>query len=494
MKRKENFWIGLCAFTIIAAWSTVGSSVMAQSGGDHPSANAEISSVHPGMRTLDDQLVEVANNFPGFGGMFFDENGDLNVYLAGAAAVEHRKAPDIWNEKARAALTRVFGEGLFKRGVSAHRDVQNQADRKTARVKIREGKHDMRKLVKWRPSVEHALTIEGVVFTDLDEANNRLKVGIEFESLRDVVETELRRQGVPPDVVIIEVTEAIAPLATLRDYVRPTEGGLQVQTTQYNCTLGFNAYKSYNNGGFVTCSHCTDNQGGVESTRFYQNDTYPSTNYIGYEYLDPPYFTSIWPWECPWGRRCRYSDAAWIRNASGVSWGFREITRPVSWNRGSLTISSSSPSMTIVSETATPLSGEMLDKVGRTTGWTYGYVSNTCTTVNALGTNITLKCQNIVNRYSGQTHSMSGPGDSGSPVFKWYGSTVSLHGILWGGAADNFVFSSMKYIEQELGSLYTYSVPSPPPPPGSCPSGQKCCEPAPNGGCYICIPPGAYCP
>jgi hypothetical protein len=36
--------------------------------------------------------------------------------------------------------------------------------------------------------------------------------------------------------------------------------------------------------------------------------------------------------------------------------------------------------------------------------------------------------------------------------------------------------------------------PPPPPPPRMCPTGRKCCEPAPDGGCALCVPNRAQCP
>jgi hypothetical protein len=32
------------------------------------------------------------------------------------------------------------------------------------------------------------------------------------------------------------------------------------------------------------------------------------------------------------------------------------------------------------------------------------------------------------------------------------------------------------------------------PVPRLCPPGQRCCEPAPNGGCFLCAPINAQCP
>jgi hypothetical protein len=39
--------------------------------------------------SLDDQLVTVAQLVPGFGGVFFDDNGDLTVYMVTSDAERH---------------------------------------------------------------------------------------------------------------------------------------------------------------------------------------------------------------------------------------------------------------------------------------------------------------------------------------------------------------------------------------------------------------------
>nr|WP_273000261.1 hypothetical protein [Hydrogenibacillus schlegelii] len=94
-----------------------------------------------------------------------------------------------------------------------------------------------------------------------------------------------------------------------------------------------------------------------------------------------------------------------------------------------------------------PYAGQILDKIGRTTGWTYGKVTGTCVDVNQAGSDITLLGQDIV-------AAGSGGGDSGSPVFYWHGGNeVILYGLLWGGSSDLFVFSNMYNIEKELGNL-----------------------------------------
>jgi hypothetical protein len=67
--------------------------------------------------------------------------------------------------------------------------------------------------------------------------------------------------------------------------------------------------------------------------------------------------------------------------------------------------------------------GNVVNKVGRTTGWSQGSVTNTCVNTNVSGTNITQICQNFVS-------ATVGSGDSGSPVFQiTSGNDVRLVGI-----------------------------------------------------------------
>jgi hypothetical protein len=94
----------------------------------------------------------------------------------------------------------------------------------------------------------------------------------------------------------------------------------------------------------------------------------------------------------------------------------------------------------------------MVNKVGRTTGWSQGPVTGTCVNVNVSGTNITQLCQTIVSaRVAG--------GDSGADVFSiTSGTNVKLNGILWGGSSDGktFVFSPLANVMGELGALTTH--------------------------------------
>jgi hypothetical protein len=288
------------------------------------------------------------------------------------------------------------------------------------------------------------LALRGTVFADHDEAGNRLVFGVEDDGVVRGVQNALTRLGIPGTAYEIQVTEPIRFMSTLRDRHRPTLGGLQIHFGNYVCTLGFNVDHA---GGrsFITNSHCTNNQGSTGNTAYYQPASSVDGSPIGVEAHDPSYFRGG---VCPRGRTCRYSDAARVLYSDGVH-NLGRIAKTDGINTGSLTVAGSFD-ITSQNNTGTTFSGAM-QKVGRTTGWSSGTVTNTCVNVNVGGTNITLICQTMVQNPG--TVIVQG-GDSGSPVFTG-SSNVALQGILWGGnqSGDMFVFSPLKQIQDELGSV-----------------------------------------
>jgi hypothetical protein len=355
----------------------------------------------------------------GFGGFFFDAAGTPTVYLS--------------DPSRRGAAERALAPFFHAQGLGS------------PQLSVLRGDFDYAQLEQWLDRVSPpALAVPGAVFTDVDEASNRLRIGVEHPVALARVRSAMAALGIPTSAVILEETEPIHFAATLRDRVRPVLGGLQINFTQYICTLGFNALRGTANS-FVTASHCTAKQGGVESTKYYQPLSSTSNSLIGTEVADPNYFTGG---SCPLLRKCRYSDAARATYASGVSFTRGRIEKTSSVNNGSLTISGY---FSINAEGGGSV-GSTANKVGRTTGWSRGSITNTCVNTNVSGSNITLLCQNWVK-------AKVGPGDSGSPVFLGSGSSsVRLAGILWGGSSSGttFVYSPISLIEKELGALTTF--------------------------------------
>jgi hypothetical protein len=305
----------------------------------------------------------------------------------------------------------------------------------------------------------NVLSLPGVVFTDNHEGLGKLVIGVEQLGAARGVQNAMARAGVAAGDYEIVLTPAIQNMATLRDRFRPTVNGVQINFTGYVCTLGFNVTNGTNGTerSFITNSHCTNTQGGTEGTTYGQ--ALLSSGTVATEVSDPVYVSGG---ACPAGRRCRASDAAraayvsteasdrgFIAKTFGVSRG----RRVEGVNTGSLEVDGR---LTITAQSATssvpaPLNST-LHKVGRTTGWTSGTVSNTCANVNVGGSDITLLCQTIVQGKRGLVNG----GDSGSGVFiRGSGDNVTLVGLLWGGSSNGnlFVFSPLKNVFDELGTF-----------------------------------------
>jgi hypothetical protein len=361
--------------------------------------------------------LALARQVPGFGGFYLDEQGNPVVYLKSSsqrANAERALAPFFQHQRVPASQLRVLP-----------------------------AQYDWGQLESWHLRVSaEVLSIQGTVFVDADEASNRVTVGLERGALARA-RGAIARLGIPQDAVIFQEAEPIRMVATLRSKVRPAVGGLQINFPGFLCSLGFNAIRS-GQRSLITASHCTNVQGGVEATPYYQPTETAASAKIATEVSDPAYSQSK-P-GCPSGFRCRFSDASRAAYTAGTTSTLGRIAKTTGPNNNSITINGS---FSINAEGVASV-GQSVGKVGRTTGWTSGKVTNTCVNLAVSDTKITQLCQNIVK-------ARVGAGDSGAPVFKGSGN-VTLVGLLWGGNNNGtqFIYSPMAGIERELGALTTF--------------------------------------
>jgi hypothetical protein len=372
------------------------------------------------IETIDDLFVKVAQRVPEFGGMFLDENDNnfLYVYLLDLtkkAAVE-------------AAIAAAFGAQRIPRGG----------------IRVIQGKYSFLELKSWydRMWMELVEAIPGgVTLTDIDDARNRLLVWVIKLELQERVEQELVKSSIPREAVIIEQAGPVELDTTLRDRVRPLVGGIQI--FPYFCTLGFNAIRS-GVSGFATNSHCTDQWFVVDGTVHHQPVVFFNVNRIGIETIDPPLYTGG---GCPSGRQCRQSDSAFAQLSAGVTSSLGFIARPA--GLGSIRIVGN---FRIVDK-SDPMVGQIVERVGRSSGWRRGNVTNVCIDIHdSHGPGITMRCQFLADYYSEG-------GDSGSPVFTILNSQhdVRLNGIHWGQISQSGVlrriFSGIWNVQIDLGAL-----------------------------------------
>ena len=295
------------------------------------------------------------------------------------------------------------------------------------------------------------LALPGTVFADHDEVRGKLVFGVENANAIQGVTRSLAARGLNTADYQVRVVPAVRQMANLQTSAfRPTVAGIQVHFGGYVCTVGFNVtHVSSGDRSFITNSHCTNTQGGVEGTTYAQpnRNTHPET--IATEVADPSYtaFTG-----CSKGKLCRYSDASRAKYSTSVASTQGAIAQTTGVNNMSLDTNGSV--FTIVAQdndTRNYPIGMTVNKVGRTTGWASGQVTATCATVNVSQTKFQQHCQTIVENPNAV---IVRGGDSGSPIFTLSGTNATLRGILWGGGGDHLlVFSPLNNIQQEIGSV-----------------------------------------
>jgi hypothetical protein len=395
----------------------------------------------------DAEFARLATQMPGFGGMYYDRTGKLTVYMKAAPSGVRQAAPDV------VGRLRSLGSPTLQSRLG-----------QTAAATVATAKYDFTQLMSYKDRAHAAFVVKGVVYVDVDEGSNRVKVALTPQASQAAVLRVLGNAGVPREAVVFARTSPISATRTLQEKFRPVPGAVQLEFPDvedpafvFVCTLGFNAKVAAHPSQtyFVTASHCSEHQGGTENTPFYQPELRrdPTVDRIGVEAKDPGYGNP--GGLCFEGFRCRLSDALLARY-TGATPQIGKIARTTFMlNRiGSIKIDADHPRWNIVTEFPFPFLGETAHKVGRTSGWTAGPVVATCVDVLQSGSNIVKLCQDIVG-------AGDAGGDSGAPVFERVGgSNVALTGLLWGGGTDEngqsvFVFSSMENIEFELGQLQT---------------------------------------
>jgi hypothetical protein len=432
-----------------------------------PAAEGPISDVFrvpvapPVLQSLDATFAGIASEIPGFGGLYYDERGRPNVYMAPADGATPLSA---------AALAAQLNTRLRASGLDGNISAND--------LIVRPGAYDFGQLRDFHRDVVPVLSAPGVVFTDADETTNRIVIGIEEGTSELAIQAIVADLGVPTEAVTIVITEPVvpfqavsdvsfAPLASnigdlpwLREAIRPIGGGLQIWRfippgSASICTLGFNAAApSVSQGRMMfTNSHCTAVRGQVTGTAHMQKALAFPLDTVTIEIEDPPFFTNADNPDCPVGRNCRYSDAAAaeyvIPNADVA---FSRVMAPFP---GTLVLPNPPRTFRIAEEATTrAVIGQGLMKVGRTSGLTGAAVIATCQNTNVSGVgSITMLCQERV-----AIDAIGG--DSGSPVIEamdnrpfmdvTQNQRVRLHGLLWGGSANTYVYSSMLNIRMDF--------------------------------------------
>ena len=382
---------------------------------------------------LDQKLLRIAEKLPDFGGLFFDKNGELNIYLKN----------DHPQPRIERALKHGLGKGLSR---SSLKNPFYKVEEKLLDTKINvlKGKYNYKQFVTWKNLLEKEIfSVDGVNYLDIDEATNHITIGasnIDADSELEI-RNHLINLDIPQEAVSIETMSEAVKLISLRE-TQPTDNqpsGIVISNGSGVCTLGPKVWAGEYGStyGFLTNDHCTSKFGEVTYDRIYQANNADQSAFIGIESFNPKLIFRD-PFR---GYKYYLGDFAFIQTNGGDN--SRNIADTVVMNTDPTTNThayeiNDSRAFKAVSEEHEAYVGSPMHKVGRTTGLTYGYVSKTCVNLRSGKSKIIHLCNNIVERVD-DSYPINGSGDSGAAVFEAYdGDRVKLHGVAWGGTDLDF--------------------------------------------------------
>ncbi len=350
-------------------------------------------------------LLALGREIPGFGGIYYEpgEGGGAEDRLV--LAVTEAGAGDL--PMARKAVLTALGQFA-----------PPTAD--AAEMLRRVVEHTFLEMAEHRARLRPRLfAMNEVVSLSVDEKFNRIRVGVTDLAFASAVEGVAVELGVPEAMLeIVRDSPAEGLAATVDDSPgspspasrrllltdripdRRLAGGYDAGNPAKQdapCTIGFTTVSNVwterdgRTKGFVSASHCTKEPhepDDADESDWKQPYSYSHGSPGSREGLVGEELWDLEPERCERGARCRHADAAVMEvdeDSAGIAFGkiartveAQEYCEPNVVGGCRLLINPRNPTFTIIFERPWPLVGRSIHKVGRTTGWTYGTVHETC--------------------------------------------------------------------------------------------------------------------
>ncbi|MBA3672402.1 MAG: hypothetical protein H0W68_10340, partial [Gemmatimonadaceae bacterium] len=315
------------------------------------------------------EFVSLATAIPSFAGYFLDATGQVVVQMT---------------------KTEDFGKGVgtVQHRFASHRDAGLRMLSRRPMV-ARQARYTFAELSAWRDLVyEHILGMPGVAFDDVDEARNRVTIGLPDDpTLRQKVMVITKALGIPTDAINFELARRSTPMGSaihaatdpggsIAGTYSTVGGGYQINHTGgFNCTATV-AADFASTRVLLGASHCSISRYALDNGDI----TNPVIGAVmGTESSDPTPTSSFCQWD-PWYScyPARGSDAA-LYTMNGTMPTVRGgIARLTSSQRDpnvpNLTVATDYPWFYVTSVAYTHVVGEQVQKVGAETGWTYGWI------------------------------------------------------------------------------------------------------------------------
>lgn len=404
----------------------------------------------------DQQLMQIAEKHPEFAGIYRNSLGEFTVAIKDQQLdkeLRNRKILQMESQPQQiqpllSTLKQTFGETIpsLKALTPAKAGATTDA-REDYRVEL--VNYSFAQLYNWYTSVTADLfAMDNIVMTDISEDKNKITVAVQTGTPTDAVFYFLKSRGIPDNAINIESMDAVADTVSVRDRVRPIQGGLEIRmSTGGICSLGFVARLTNGDTGFVTASHCTQRKGLPDGTTFTQGGD--NVGGVAVEALRMA---------CPGGgaANCLRADAAFVR-FPGTFVNNVDYKDAVLKTKGRNNLDLKEGAVRYrtwwrlrIAGTTADLMGETVFKTGRTTGTTSATVDATCVDYNSGGTR--QLCHSRVN-----SGSFGNSGDSGSPVLSHtyysHGRSARVAGIFVAGNSSVGFISNIDGIQAELGIL-----------------------------------------
>lgn len=427
-------------FAMLLLTSAVTASDVASSdSAPRPVPNGRVLTIGP----LEADFARLEASIPGFAGWHFDADGTAVISLKHAQGREEAFAR---------VASLIEARGDERRGIAVNAP---------GRYEAREARYSFLELAAYRAALYRHFP-GGIRRVDVDEVRNVLALGLENADDVERIRASVRKAGIPAAAVRIDVVQPLRLRTSLQDYHRPLRGGSQFVFRGPNnvlsaCTLGINGmyYGSSSYAGFVTASHCsqypyqyTGNAAGQPTTG--------SADLVADEYDDPgpvAHMQGVCPVTVarsggyPNTDGCRWSDSSFYRYRDSVrtaAWGGATI-HTTSYSEyaqaGSVSITGSLP---VTGDAPSSVVGTVLHKMGGSTGWTYGAVTQTCVDQFSQDYTVLFLCQDGSDLYNEG-------GDSGAPVYRKFDTYVQWAGILWSAVPEHDTWHSPAWnVRQDL--------------------------------------------
>ena len=437
----------------------------------------------------DPHMVALAQAIPGFGGYWYEPGGGpLVIALTEVGAGSFPAAR-------RAVLAMLAAE------VTNLPSVATEPPEPPPTVVERAVEYSFIELARHRARLRALFAVPEVVSLGVDEKGNRVEIGLEDPSAKAAVLDIVGDLAVPVEVLSFSQESRVKMLGKASgasgklaphlsasgsaDWLKgpsadgKLRAGYQVEAEGgKTCTLGFTGV--LDNGGvfFVSNSHCSKIPWKTDLGDWGQPDT-ASENLVGVEASDPQPRRCWKRWKglVPIRVDCRHSDASMMAVSTDDTIALGEIGRTKTRHRKctlglpdpfielcDIFIDATDPTIRIVDIETRSHKGDVLDKVGSATGWTWGKVKKTCKDVRG-ETGVVIECADIVDFWTAW-------GDSGGPVFKYLNNgTAQFRGIVFGmlnersgggGVHREGVFQDLNGIKNDLGEAMTLIDPGSP--------------------------------